>query len=212
MAEFNQNIDEFYLNLQSSKGEQPEEKKELQFVNYVTKDEELSEFNPRKQKNQALEIEDQYFKETDAFVQNFLNEEQSKQINIIPKKSNVDLKRFLTPKLEKLNKKTEKAIIKLLKDKLKKEKEEEVKEQNKEKEQKKLIEQQILEQKIQKEKEIESTYNPVFSADGYKYDAEIVDDIEEQDYSNMPANTLIKDLDAEFNIFANFDEDLEESS
>lgn len=49
-------------------------------------------------------------------IEQFLNEEKG-TINIIPKKPNIDLKRHLQPKLEKLNKRTQLAIIELLREK-----------------------------------------------------------------------------------------------
>ena len=42
-------------------------------------------------------------------------------MNIIPKKINWDLKRHIEPRLEKLRKRTQKAIVEILKEKLSKE-------------------------------------------------------------------------------------------
>lgn len=47
------------------------------------------------------------------FIDNFLREE-TEPLNILPKKANIDLKRYLKPKMDKLNKRTEKAIVKIL--------------------------------------------------------------------------------------------------
>ena len=52
-------------------------------------------------------------------IKNFLNEEKE-QLNILPKKSNMDLKKFLEKKFDKLKKRTEKAIVAILQQNLKK--------------------------------------------------------------------------------------------
>lgn len=44
---------------------------------------------------------------------------QSEEVNIAPKKINWDLKKHIEPKLEKLKKRTQKAIVEILREKLK---------------------------------------------------------------------------------------------
>lgn len=53
----------------------------------------------------------------DQMVKQLLQEERD-IINIIPKKANIDLKRSIQPKLDKLKKRTEKAIVNILSKKL----------------------------------------------------------------------------------------------
>ncbi len=47
------------------------------------------------------------------FINNFVSEEK-KPLNIIPKKSNIDLKRHISKKMDKLNKRTELSIVEIL--------------------------------------------------------------------------------------------------
>jgi len=58
-------------------------------------------------------VEDHYAQTIKSTIDSFFNDNK-KELNIIPKKSNIDLKRNLLPKWEKLDKKTEIAIIELL--------------------------------------------------------------------------------------------------
>ena len=51
-------------------------------------------------------------------VENKLNNGNSAELNIIPKKINWDLKRHIEPKVEKLRKRTQRAIVEILKEKL----------------------------------------------------------------------------------------------
>jgi coiled-coil domain-containing protein 12 len=90
--------------------------KEIRFQNYM----------PLNPKFQHLEVnhsgaikslEEASLQRNQEVIDSFLQEEQG-TLNIIPKKPNVDIKRNLQPKLEKLNKRTQMAIVELLKEKL----------------------------------------------------------------------------------------------
>ena len=63
--------------------------------------------------NRVKEVEGHIQLITDRIVNEFLSEE-NKPINILPKKTNADLKRFLHKRFEKLNRRTEIAIVELL--------------------------------------------------------------------------------------------------
>jgi len=63
--------------------------------------------------NRTKEIEAHYNYVMNEIISDFLNEEK-KPLNILPKKSNMDLKRALSKKFAKLNKRTEIAIVELL--------------------------------------------------------------------------------------------------
>ena len=63
--------------------------------------------------NRTKEIEAHYNNIVNEVMSEFLNEEK-RPLNILPKKSNMDLKRALSKKLEKLSKRTEIAIVELL--------------------------------------------------------------------------------------------------
>ncbi len=62
--------------------------------------------------NQVDEIIKKYEEKIEDEVKSFLDQEK-KTINIIPKKNNMDLKKFLASKFEKLERRTYKSISKL---------------------------------------------------------------------------------------------------
>ena len=66
-----------------------------------------------KPKDEVKLVEERYAQIIKSTIDSFFNDNK-KELNIIPKKSNIDLKRKLLPKWEKLDKKTEIAIIELL--------------------------------------------------------------------------------------------------
>jgi hypothetical protein len=70
-----------------------------------------------------IDIENNYEKKMKKSVKEFLNMEKN-PLSIVPKKNNVDLKRNLAVKLEKLNKKTELAILEMIKVNIQKQKDE----------------------------------------------------------------------------------------
>eukprot|EP01016_Furgasonia_blochmanni_P013624 TRINITY_DN1697_c0_g1_i2.p1 TRINITY_DN1697_c0_g1~~TRINITY_DN1697_c0_g1_i2.p1 ORF type:complete len:196 (-),score=39.36 TRINITY_DN1697_c0_g1_i2:401-928(-) len=89
--------------------------KEIFFLNYVpsrdtfrSKDRMQSKFSTTVQN-----IERGLREQVQTSIDSFLNEERG-PLNIIPKRSNIDLKRHLAPKLEKLQKRTELALVELL--------------------------------------------------------------------------------------------------
>lgn len=83
------------------------------FLNYKPKNKDLNcesqSYTPILIKN----IEDRYQNSIKTIIDSFFTDTQ-KQLNIIPKKSNIDLKRNLLKKWEKIDKKTEIAIIEIL--------------------------------------------------------------------------------------------------
>ena len=64
-------------------------------------------------KNAAL-LEQTYEKKARSSIKKYLKNEEEPISGLIPKRANIDLKRGLALKLEKLNNKTEKAILELL--------------------------------------------------------------------------------------------------
>lgn len=66
-----------------------------------------------KPKDEVKLVEDRYTQIIKSTIDSFFNDNK-KELNIIPKKSNIDLKRKLLPKWEKLDKKTEIAVVELL--------------------------------------------------------------------------------------------------
>lgn len=60
------------------------------------------------------ELEKMYERKTKTAIKRYIISENDPVSNLIPKKANIDLKRSLTMKLEKLNTKTEKAILEIL--------------------------------------------------------------------------------------------------
>ncbi len=85
---------------------------DMKFTNYLPMNKEmrLADLLPS---NRTKEIEGHIQIITDRIVNEFLNED-TKPTNILPKKTNADLKRFLHKRFDKLNKRTEIAVIELL--------------------------------------------------------------------------------------------------
>ena len=92
---------------------EPVEEKPLKFRNYVPKTPKLTSFVVRAPTTVA-EIELNLEKEIKTTLKEF-EIQQKEPLTITPKKPNWDLKRNLETKLEKINKKTEDAIKKLVK-------------------------------------------------------------------------------------------------
>ena len=59
-------------------------------------------------------LEAQYEKKARFNIKKYLKSEEDPLVNLLPKKANIDLKRGLGIKLEKLNAKTERAIVDIL--------------------------------------------------------------------------------------------------
>ena len=73
----------------------------------------------------SLKLEENPIEKELLEVKNSLNNglDGSSDLNIVPKKINWDLKRHIEPKIEKLRKRTQRAIVEILKEKLSKEEE-----------------------------------------------------------------------------------------
>ena len=91
-----------------------EEGKEIKFMNYVPIDNDLRNYEPSTHSNRLKELEGRYNQTQKEITTNFLKDDMSQAMNILPKKPNVDLKRNLAKRLERLNKRTELAIYDLL--------------------------------------------------------------------------------------------------
>ena len=87
-------------------------------------------------------------------VKDFINLEKN-PLNLIPKKNNSDLKKNLAKKLEKLNRKTEIAILEIIKENIKK--------------QKSLIADKQDENEAENGKKICSETNPILAAANMQY-------------------------------------------
>jgi len=112
----------FPLNLSSSKNTDLSNYRPIYFRNYMPNDEnfpteKLTYFE------KIFEIEKSYEKKVKKSVKEFLNIEKN-PLSIVPKKNNVDLKRNLAKKLEKLNKKTEISILEIIKENIQTQKKE----------------------------------------------------------------------------------------
>ena len=85
---------------------------DMKFLNYMPQNKNLKkgQFNYT---NRTKEIEARYNNLMNEIISEFLNEEK-KPLNILPKKSNMDLKRAMSKKIARLNKRTEIAIVELL--------------------------------------------------------------------------------------------------
>ena len=80
-------------------------------MNYVAKNPELQNIEITNS-NQAINIEKQYINSMKQYVFRFLEDKQP--LNILPKKSTLDLKRAVEKRVDRLNKRTEIAIVELL--------------------------------------------------------------------------------------------------
>jgi hypothetical protein len=112
----------FPFNLSSSKNTDLSNYRPIYFRNYMPNDEnfpteKLTYFE------KISEIEKSYEKKVKKSVKEFLNIEKN-PLSIVPKKNNVDLKRNLAKKLDKLNKKTEIAILEIIRENIEKQKKE----------------------------------------------------------------------------------------
>ena len=63
---------------------------------------------------EAAKLEEYYEKKAKVAIKKHLRSEEDPVAGLVPKRANVDLKRGLALKLEKLNAKTERAILDLL--------------------------------------------------------------------------------------------------
>jgi len=99
----------FIDNLESSQGIPNSETKELVFLNYVPQ---YYDFQIQQQQkiNLVNQLENDFENQSQQIIDEFFRYD-SEKFNIIPKKSNIDLKRHLQPKFDKLNKRNEFAIV-----------------------------------------------------------------------------------------------------
>lgn len=71
-----------------------------------------------KKKFEKAEIEDSGTTKKRSLLEEELEKINSDEINLVPKKINADLKQQIAPKLEKLKRRTQKAIVDILREKL----------------------------------------------------------------------------------------------
>jgi hypothetical protein len=112
----------FPFNLSQSKNTDLSNYRPMYFRNYMPNDENFT-LEKLTYFEKISEIEKNYEKKVKKSVKEFLNLEKN-PLSIVPKKNNVDLKRNLTKKLEKLNKKTEIAILEIIKENIERQKKE----------------------------------------------------------------------------------------
>lgn len=118
MAE--KSIGEISLNLSNTRNNNKNDLVQIYFRNYIPNDKNF--FIDRLEYFERIsEIENLYEKKMRRSVKDFINLEKN-PLNLIPKKNNSDLKRNLAKKLEKLNRKTEIAILEIIKENLKNQK------------------------------------------------------------------------------------------
>ncbi|CAK85947.1 unnamed protein product (macronuclear) [Paramecium tetraurelia] len=108
---------DFPDNLNSSQSIMPEKQtkdwhSELKFLHYFPKNKCFGKEEQEITRN-IKTIETHYKQKVQEMVSQLLTDEQG-TLNIIPKKANIDLKRAIQPKLDKLKKKTERAIVDVL--------------------------------------------------------------------------------------------------
>jgi len=108
------------LNLSSTKNDSENDIVHIYFRNYIPNDKNFV-LDKLQYVEKISEIENHYEKKMRKSVKDFINLEKN-PLNLVPKKNNSDLKRNLAKKLEKLNKKTEIAILKIIKENINKQK------------------------------------------------------------------------------------------
>ena len=102
---------EFPNNLSNSSNAK-EIEKEIFFKNYIPYDKNFPN-EPLIYFNMISDIEKNFDKKVRKKVKDFINLEKN-PLNIVPKKNNIDLKKALCLKLEKLNRRTEIAILEII--------------------------------------------------------------------------------------------------
>lgn len=103
-----------------AKTKNTEEYRDISFKNYIPNDENLK-IEKLTHFDRIKDIENKYEKKVRKFIKEFINLEKN-PLNVVPKKHNSDLKKHLAKKLEKLNKRTEIAILELIKENMAKQK------------------------------------------------------------------------------------------
>lgn len=84
----------------------------MKFHNYMPMKKEMQKSEPLVQ-NRVRDVEAHFKFLSEKMTTDFLNDDQ-KSLNILPKKTNNDLKRFLNKRFEKLNRRTEIATVEIL--------------------------------------------------------------------------------------------------
>ena len=92
------------------------EPKDIIFRNYTPLDSLAATFKKEsmEQLKQVTQLEQMYQRKVKRQIREYVKSEDDPIKGLIPKKSNIDLKRSLGLKLEKLNRKTERSILELL--------------------------------------------------------------------------------------------------
>jgi hypothetical protein len=103
--------DDFPYNLSNQRNIEDMDR-EIRFKNYTPSDKDFK-IEPLGYFSSVSEIEKSYEKKVRKAVKEFINLEKN-PLNIVPKKNNIDLKRALSNKLEKLNRRTEIAILEII--------------------------------------------------------------------------------------------------
>jgi coiled-coil domain-containing protein 12 len=113
---------DFPMNLSKKRNSDLSNYRTIYFRNYIPTDQNfLIDKLPYFEK--ISEVEKNYEKKVKKGIKEFLNLEKN-PIDLVPKKINIDLKKNIAKKLEKLNKKTELAILELIKENIEKQKKE----------------------------------------------------------------------------------------
>ncbi len=113
---------DFPMNLSKKRNSDLSNYRTIYFRNYIPTDQKfLIDKLPYFEK--ISEVEKNYEKKVKKGIKEFLNLEKN-PIDLVPKKINIDLKKNIAKKLEKLNKKTELAILELIKENIEKQKKE----------------------------------------------------------------------------------------
>jgi len=85
----------------------------LVFRNYVPFDESFKRENMEHFQH-VTKVEKMYQRKVKKSIKEYLKSENDPVSNLVPKKTNIDLKRNLSLKLERLNRQTDKSIIEIL--------------------------------------------------------------------------------------------------
>jgi hypothetical protein len=102
---------DFPNNLSCSRGGDAD--RDIKFKNYIPSDKENFQVERVTYFTSVESIEKAFEKKVKKAVREFVNLEKN-PLNIVPKKNNLDLKRSLAGKLEKLNRRTEIAILEII--------------------------------------------------------------------------------------------------
>lgn len=102
------------VNSSESSEKREDQTKRLKFRNYQPRDQSLAD-NATENKEHEIEAT---IENTDNLLQKELRMHESEELNILPKSTNWDIKKAFEPKLEKLRRRTQRAIVDFLREKL----------------------------------------------------------------------------------------------